>query len=84
MMFALIFYPVLLFPAATSITFLREVMERYIKDSLVAGIICLSSSPLEAGFFFIRKKDGTHRPCIDYHEPDITVKNKYPLPALSF
>lgn len=62
----------------------RETMENYIKDSLAAGIIRPSSSPLGAGFFFVGKKDGSLRPCIDYRGLNhITVKNKYPLPLLS-
>uniref|UniRef100_A0A3Q3GHN4 Gypsy retrotransposon integrase-like protein 1 n=1 Tax=Kryptolebias marmoratus TaxID=37003 RepID=A0A3Q3GHN4_KRYMA len=62
----------------------RETMEKYIKESLAAGIIRPSSSPLGAGFFFVGKKDGSLRPCIDYRGlNNITVKNKYPLPLLS-
>lgn len=62
----------------------RETMEQYINDSLAAGIIRPSSSPLGAGFFFVDKKDKTLRPCVDYRGlNDITVKNKYPLPLLS-
>ncbi len=44
----------------------REAMERYIHDSLVAGIIRPSSSPAGAWFFFMEKRDGSFRPCIDY------------------
>ncbi len=59
-------------------------MERYIQDSLVAGIIHPSSSPAGAGFFFVKKKDGSLRPCIDYRGlNDITVKNRYSLPLMS-
>ncbi len=62
----------------------REAMERYIHDSLVAGIIRPSSSPAGVGFFFVEKKDGSLRPCIDYQGlNDITVKNRYPLPLMS-
>uniref|UniRef100_A0A9J7XNI1 ribonuclease H n=1 Tax=Cyprinus carpio carpio TaxID=630221 RepID=A0A9J7XNI1_CYPCA len=62
----------------------REAMERYIRDSLVAGIIRPSSSPAGAGFFFVEKKDGSLRPCINYRGlNDITVKNRYPLPLMS-
>ncbi|KAL3969834.1 glutaminyl-tRNA synthetase [Sarotherodon galilaeus] len=62
----------------------REVMETYISDSLAAGIIRPSSSPVGAGFFFVEKKDKSLRPCIDYRGLNkITVKNKYPLPLLS-
>ncbi len=59
-------------------------MERYIQDSLVAGIIHPSSSPAGAGFFFVKKKDGSLRPCIDYRGlNDIMVKNFYSLPLMS-
>lgn len=62
----------------------REAMERYIHDSLAAGIIRSSSSPVDAGFFFVGKKDGSLRPCIDYRGlNNITVKNKYPLPLIN-
>lgn len=43
-----------------------------------------SSSPAGAGFFFVKKKDGSLHPCIDYRGlNDITVKNRYPLPLMS-
>ncbi len=62
----------------------REAMEKYISDSLTAGIIRPSSSPAGAGFFFVTKKDGSLRPCIDYRGlNNITVKNTYPLPLMS-
>uniref|UniRef100_A0A8P4GJA5 Gypsy retrotransposon integrase-like protein 1 n=1 Tax=Dicentrarchus labrax TaxID=13489 RepID=A0A8P4GJA5_DICLA len=61
----------------------REAMEKYIGDSLAAGLIRPSSSPVGAGFFFVTKKDQTLRPCIDYRGlNDITIKNKYPLPLI--
>lgn len=37
-------------------------MEKYINDSLAAGLIRPSSSPVGAGFFFVEKKDNTLRP----------------------
>lgn len=40
-------------------------MERYISESLAAGFIRPSSAPVDAGFFFVKKKDGTSRPCLD-------------------
>ncbi len=59
-------------------------MEKYISDSLAAKIIRPSSSPAGAGFFFVKKKDGSLRPCIDYRGlNNITVKNTYPLPLMS-
>ena len=62
----------------------RKAMDDYISNSLSAGIIRPSSSPAGAGFFFVGKKDGSLRPCIDYRGlNDITVKNRYPLPLLT-
>lgn len=62
----------------------REKMEKYIHDSLAAGIIRPSSSPVGAGFLFVSKKDRTLRPCIDYQDlKTITVKNKCPLPLIN-
>lgn len=57
-----------------------DVMESCTTDSLVAGIIRPSTSPLGVGFFFVEKKNKLLRPCIDFW---ITVKNKYPLPLLA-
>ena len=62
----------------------REAMREYISASLKAGLIRPSSSPAGAGFFFVGKKDGSLRPCIDYNPlNDITIKNRYPLPLMS-
>ena len=62
----------------------RLAMERYIGESLAAGLIRPSSSPAGAGFFFVGKKDGTLWPCIDYRGLNaITVKNCYPIPLIS-
>ncbi|CAJ0951836.1 unnamed protein product [Ranitomeya imitator] len=59
-------------------------MRSYVKEFLEKGHIRPSSSPLGAGFFFVAKKDGSLRPCIDYRLLNkITVKFQYPLPLLS-
>lgn len=60
-------------------------MERYIQDSFTAGIICPSSSPVGAGFFFVGKKDGTLRHCIDFRGMNnITVKTNIPYLSKGF
>jgi len=61
-----------------------QAMKDYIEGALKSGIIRPSSSPAGAGFFFVGKKDGTLRPCIDYRGlNEITVKNRYPLPLMN-
>ncbi|KAI2665770.1 Transposon Tf2-9 polyprotein [Labeo rohita] len=60
-----------------------EAMERYIKEELAKGFIQPSTSPASAGFFFVKKKDGGLRPCIDYRSlNEITIKYRYPLPLV--
>lgn len=62
----------------------KQAMQEYIETSLKAGLIQPSLSPAGAGFFFVEKKEGSLRPCIDYSPlNDITVKNRYPLPLMS-
>ncbi|KAK3575039.1 hypothetical protein QTP86_019784 [Hemibagrus guttatus] len=58
-------------------------MEEYIETSLAAGHIRPSTSPAAAGFFFVGKKDGGLRPCIDYRGLNaITPRYPYPLPLV--
>ncbi|GKB27887.1 putative reverse transcriptase domain-containing protein [Tanacetum coccineum] len=48
------------------------------------GFIRPSSSPWGAPVLFVKKKDGSFRMCIDYHELNkLTVKNRYPLPRIN-
>nr|GEX44331.1 reverse transcriptase domain-containing protein [Tanacetum cinerariifolium] len=51
---------------------------------LVPGFIRPSSLPWGAPVLFVKKKDGSFRMCIDYHElNNLTVKNRYPLPRIN-
>ncbi|KAL0160140.1 hypothetical protein M9458_043865, partial [Cirrhinus mrigala] len=60
-----------------------EAMNTYIQEELAKGFIRPSTSPASAGFFFVKKKDGGLRPCIDYRAlNDITIKYRYPLPLV--
>ncbi|KAL0162424.1 hypothetical protein M9458_041820 [Cirrhinus mrigala] len=60
-----------------------EAMERYISEELAKGFIRPSTSPASAGFFFVKKKDGSLRPCIDYRSlNEVTIKYRYPLPLV--
>ncbi len=58
-------------------------MNHYIQEELAKGFIRPSTSPASAGFFFVKKKGGDLRPCIDYRGlNEITVKFRYPLPLV--
>ncbi len=60
-----------------------KAMEDYIEEALNLGFIRPSTSPAAAGFFFVEKKDGGLRPCIDYRGlNNVTVKFRYPLPLV--
>ncbi|KAK3509259.1 hypothetical protein QTP70_027039 [Hemibagrus guttatus] len=60
-----------------------KTMEEYIETALAAGHIRPSTSPAAASFFFVGKKDGGLRPCIDYRGLNsITVPYPYPLPLV--
>ncbi len=60
-----------------------EAMKNYIQEELAKGFIRPSTSPASAGFFFVKKKDGGLRPCIDYRGlNENTVKFSYPLPLV--
>ncbi|KAL0152509.1 hypothetical protein M9458_052232 [Cirrhinus mrigala] len=61
----------------------EQAMEEYIEEALDSGFNRPSTSPAAAGFFFVSKKDGGLRPCIDYRGlNNVTVKFRYPLPLV--
>lgn len=54
-----------------------------IQELLGKGCIRPSSSPWGASILFVKKKDGSHRMCINYRElNNLTIKNRYPLPRI--
>ncbi|KAK3511603.1 hypothetical protein QTP70_011262 [Hemibagrus guttatus] len=60
-----------------------QAMEDYIEEALSSGFIRPSTSPAAAGFFFVEKKDGGLRLCIDYRGlNNVTVKFRSPLPLV--
>ena len=62
---------------------LKDLKEQ-LKDLLDRGFIRPSISLWGAPVLFLRKKDGSLRMYIDYHQLNkVTVKNKYPLPRIN-
>ncbi len=61
----------------------QKAIEEYIEEALQQGYVRPSTSPAASSFFFVAKKDGGLRPCIDYRALNkITVKFRYPLPLI--
>ena len=61
-----------------------KALDNYINDALANGWIRESQSPIGAPIFFIPRKSGELRLCVDYRGlNDITTKNRYPLPLTS-
>ena len=69
-------------PYRMALTKLKE-LKIQLQELLDKGFIRPSVSPWDAPVFFVKKKDGTLRMCIDYRRINhVTVKNKYPLPRI--
>jgi hypothetical protein len=59
-------------------------MKDWIEDNLRKGLIRPSKSPFGAPCFFIKKKDGSLRLCVDYRRLNaITIKDRNPLPLIN-
>ena len=60
-----------------------KVLKSQLKDLLNKGFIRPSIYPWGAPLLFVKKKHGSFRICIDYHQLNkVTIKNKYPLPRI--
>jgi hypothetical protein len=58
-------------------------LQMQLKELLDLGLIRPSVSPWGAPVIFVKKKDVSLRPCIDYKELNhATVKNRYPMPQI--
>ena len=57
--------------------------EKIISEQKAAGVIQESSSPWASPLVYVRKKDGSVRPCVDYRQVNaVTTKDAYPLPRI--
>jgi hypothetical protein len=74
--------PVSKTPYRMSTPELKE-LQMQLEEILKKGYIHPSVSPWGAPIFFVNKKDGTLRLCIDFRQLNkVFVKNKYPLPRI--
>lgn len=54
-----------------------------LQDLVDKGFLWPSMSPWGYLFYFVKKKDGIIRLCIDYRQLNkVTIRNKYPLPRI--
>jgi hypothetical protein len=61
----------------------QDLLDQFLAEHLQKGYIRTSKSPYTSPFFFIKKKDGKHRPVQDYRKlNEVTVRNTYPLPLI--
>jgi len=57
--------------------------EKILQQQLEAGVIRESTSPWSSPLVYVKKRDGSTRPCVDYRRlNEVTCKDAYPLPRI--
>ena len=60
-----------------------KAQKEWIDDNLAKGFIRPSSSPAASPMLFVKKKEGSLLPCLDYRGLNKgTIKDRYPLPLI--
>lgn len=74
--------PVKQAPRRPPMAFAKE-EEKIIETQLKNGVITQSNSPWASPLVYVRKKDGSTRPCVDYRRLNkLTRKDAFPLPRM--
>ncbi|GBL80183.1 Retrovirus-related Pol polyprotein from transposon 412 [Araneus ventricosus] len=62
----------------------KAIVEQQISQWLTDGIICPSTSNYASPIFFVKKKDNSHRLCVDYRRLNKRIlREHFPLPLIS-